>query len=558
MPEYGVTYSMQSGAIRGKFNADPALGEHGKPWMNFQWGNYDHGYTKQTCKFKAEPEERGNWYVERVGPFTNRNIGSWHNIWWNAFEDFQDELEANYVSSYITGSLVSVVDKYHNIIPFPPLHYHHFQLFFVDPLQQIWPRSVSLEAETLGDDMCAHKGLGPLCYMKWLPPGWGVNAAPRYFVDSLINFVTPPHLEDDQEFWFEVAIALTDNKRVKIEPMTVLPFMTKDYYGFMPADSGTYTVPRGTDSMVWDTVEMPLSVDLLWWKWHARYDYTSEIWIVEGDGKEIFGFDQDPYIKYVVPMTPDDVEGARDDPSGDPMKEFHNDIDAYAKMRIIVPSETALPVKARYLDLKATPMNNIEKAKQDLMQRFHAYNKRQHDINGKESQFIFKADEFEQFHSPVGDDKEHLWTHRPLSIPTRSSFNKGEKFTVVAFHRSVPHICGDNCEDSKQQVRLHTILRAEVAVRDPVVRFLLGRTGRRITYYAHYYGLIILTFFFLLLTFLIFGSISLYRQGKCVPTSGPCAFGKPPVVYKRVAVDDKEVEATLNKSIDSNKIHRVL
>ena len=526
-PNYDVTDSTLSGAVRGPFNAE--LGEHGLPYVDFQWGSWDHGYTKRSCKFEAKPKERGHWYVNRVGPFKNRDKGSWHAIWWEAYNEFQAEwdMPMNF-GRFITGTLVAIVDKEGRIIGYPPAHMHHWHLYQVDPLVPVWPHVVFDGSETHGDDACSQEGLGPICYMKWFPPGYGINVPPRFFVEGLVNYVAdPPDPEIDpeghDEFWVEIAIVVTaKDANLKMEPIIGMPVMIKTLPHWTPADAGTYIIPKDRDTMVWQTDEWPISVDIQWWKWHAHYYFTYEAWIVIGDGNEIFGLDSEPYVQYKPPYTKDDVIGARNDPSGDPMKEFDGDLDEYLHYRRVLPNfpPEAPHYKTVYLDLAATPFGNIEKTKADLLHRLREYNFKQRAEGKKEAQLFMKVDDIDRFHSKVGDQ---LWTHRPNILPSTTHFDKGDKVTIIGFHRRTPYLCGDACEESKQPVRLHLINAFLVKPTDPDVQFFTSPSGRKFLYYTRYYPKSIGVVIFFTVTGLVATAVYLFLAGKCTPTSGPCS-----------------------------------
>lgn len=484
-PNWDVTWGAMSSSIRGPFQAE--LGpEHGTPWLGFKWGTRDHGKTLSQCKFPGTPAERGHWYVNKVGPFTNRNKGSWHFIWFHAFAKWAQEFEMPGVfGRKMTASLVSFSDKGGNIVPFPPLHMHHFHLFQVDPLAPYWPHIVFTDGETHGDDMCAHEGLGALCYFKMYPPGFGRQAVPRYFVDSLANFVADPVPGvDDVEFYCETSILVTEDKRLNLEP--VMPFlpMMPGMHGAMPALAGTYIVPKHVDSMTWFVYETPYSIEYLWWKWHTHYYYTNEIWIVVGDGHEIFGLDSEPYVLTQVPFTTDEWTDARRNPTGDPVTEFRGDIEQFAKFHFAVPQDWELPYTQRYLDLSQTQFGTMEHAQNDMLDRYREFNKRQLLTGGPPAEFLYRVGDIETFHSKVGG---RMWTHRPLTKPSRNAIPRGTKLTVVAFHRNTPFLCGDTCEDSKQPVRQHVINVANAKVSDPVLKAILSPNGQYVLYNFKYH-----------------------------------------------------------------------
>jgi len=544
-PNYDVTDSTLSGAVRGEFNAE--LGEHGAPYVNFQWGAFDHGYTKRSCKFEAKPKDRGHWYVNRVGPFNSRDKGSWHALWWEAFKEFQEEWTMpNNFGRFITGSMITILDSKGRIIGYPPAHMHHWHLYQVDPLVPVWPHVVFDGMETHGDDACSQEGLGPICYMKWFPPGYGINVPPRFFVEGLVNYVADPpdptlfSKEESSEFWVEVAIAITEPKaNLKIEPIIGMPVMIKTLPHWTPADAGTYVIPKDSDSMVWQVDEWPIGVDLQWWKWHAHYYFTYEAWIVVGDGRAIFGLDSTPYVQTGDEYKPDDVIGARHDPSGlAPMKEFDGDLDEYLHYRRILPNfPPEVPhYKTVYMDVTASPLENIENAKADLLHKFRAYNGKQRAEGKEEAQIFMKVDDIDRFHSQVGD---HKWTHRPNVLPSKTHFDKGDKVTIIGFHRRIKYLCGDACEDSKQPVRLHLINAFLVKPTDPDASFFTSPAGRRFLYRTRYYTKTIGVLLFIAISSLAATAVWLFMAGKCAPVAGPCA-EKQSTKYELVTTNEKD------------------
>uniref|UniRef100_A0A7S3JUD7 Uncharacterized protein n=1 Tax=Aureoumbra lagunensis TaxID=44058 RepID=A0A7S3JUD7_9STRA len=531
-PQYEVSPAYVSGVARGPLNAE--FGEYGKPWVDYKWGTTDHDYVKRSCRFQAEPVERGHWYVNRIGPFTSRDMGSWHNLFVDAFDEWESEWDRQgTIGRYFTSSLVAVTDKHGNIIGYPPAHMHHFHLFQLDPLSVIWPHAVFAGSETHGDDSCSQSGLGAICYMKVFPAGFGKIVPSRWFFESLVNFVMPPHPDDNPEFWFEIAVLVTDDPRLDIKPSTPMALLVKALPSKVPAEAGTYKVPKNKDSMVWEVVAMPASFDILWWKWHTHYYYTMEIWALLGNGTEILGLNRKPLIMHTEPLAPDGICDRRNDPSPDPHEEFKDNLQKYYEIRFLPPM--AFPVGAdvnlvseRYYDVTESEFGNIERVKELLLNRLEVYNEQQRLIGGEEASFLYKIDNIEDFHYKVGSK---LWTARPLTVPTRDHLDKDQPITLIGFHRRVPYLCGDSCEESQQPIRLHLLNVFDALLTDSDAAFANSPQGQRLLWKLRYAPASVLSWIILGFLALIGGTMYLWYKGKCVPVSGPCARKASSTVY---------------------------
>lgn len=369
-------------------------------WHNEQSNLY-------SCKFSGTPVERGSWYVNRVGPFTTNE-----RVWFQAFERWADEfMMPGVFDRKVTASIVSLVDKEGNIVGDASARLSH-----VDPLAQDVTFSETPEM---------------------FPPGFGRNAVPRYFVDVL------PESSVD-EFYVEASILVTE-QHIKLEPVTSLTIT--DLWGQLSVDTH--------QAMTWTVWEAPHSMELLWWKW-----YTNEFWVVVGDGNEIFGLDDDPYV------LADSVPVSR-------VAQFE--------------SSRTSPATQRYLDLSRSPFEAIEDAQDDLLESYREYNKRQLLTGREPAEFLLK--DVEQI-----DDRRQ---------PSRTVIERGTKLTFIVFHR--------DANRNERPARLDVVDVATVRVIDPVHSTMDSPNGQYLLYTFKYdpfrFGCLVLLFV------VAVGSISYYLAG---------------------------------------------
>lgn len=463
-PLYDVTVSSWISSIRGDMWPLPNY-EPRSPLTK------DHDKVKQSCSFEAE---RGTWHVDRVGPFREREVGSWHYAWFRPFEHLDIDLPKT-VGKYQVATLTSLANEKGEVIGYPPAHMHHFHVWNVNPLLPIWPHVVFDGFETHGDDMCDQSGLGSVCYMKSWPPGYGTPVPPRYFFEALANFVAP---SEEQDFYFEISVLISDDPNTK----ATVPFVphAPDMLSKTPQQAGTYEVPKDAESMVWGYNEAPFDLEVVWWKFHTHYYFTSEAWILSGDTSSL-GLDKDPFVLYLEPFEKSDWQD-HDTPK------VADVFDSAAEMieeRFPIPGAN-VPYKQRYLDLGTVGLDH-ESAQQLLLERIKKHNDRvqRHDLDKCPEciRFVWRVEDVMDFHVQVDGKK---WTRRPFTPPTKTRYNKGDKLTTIVFHKRNPELCGDTCEESKQPARLHFLVDSLTVPLDPAVSFFSSTTGTWFVYYMNY------------------------------------------------------------------------
>jgi len=499
----------------------------------------DHDKVKQECSFAAP---RGEWHVSRVGPFRHRDVGSWHYAWFQPFVDLAEAQLPGSIGRYQVATMTSLANTDGEVVGFPPAHMHHFHVWNVNPLIPIWPHVVFNGFETHGDDMCDHEGLGSVCYMKVWPPGYGTPTPPRYFFEALANFVAPSL---DEDFYFEISVLLSDDPETK----TTLPFVphAPDLFSKVPQQAGTYEVPKTGESMTWGVSEAEFDLEVLWWKFHTHYYYTSEAWALEGDATAALGLGEAPFELYIEPFEQSDWQ-THDTPKTADVFDTATD---FIEARMPIPGAN-VPYKQRYLDLGTVDMDH-ESAKELLLQRIKAHNDR-FDPNGAGDcphciKFVWKLDDVMDFHDEVSGKK---WTHRPFTPPTKTVYKQGDKLTIVVFHKRIPELCGDTCEESKQPPRLHFLIDTITMPLDPVVGFMTSTTGTYLTYYLTYHPTLVLFVVLLVVAALVATCAGLCARGKCVPVRGPCAVDGPdgPTYHKLVPDEAPDLAYPLTYPLD--------
>eukprot|EP00658_Telonema_sp_P-2_P026281 TRINITY_DN205_c0_g2_i3.p1 TRINITY_DN205_c0_g2~~TRINITY_DN205_c0_g2_i3.p1 ORF type:complete len:432 (-),score=67.68 TRINITY_DN205_c0_g2_i3:414-1709(-) len=354
-------------------------------------------------------------------------------------------------------------DKDGRAVGQPPVHYHHFHTYEVNSLLPIWPHMVFVNFEAHGDDDCDQHGLGAMCHMKISPPGYGEHVAPRHFVDSVVNWVEDLHMDPEAEFWIETNLRVTYNPEVT----TTVPFLMGNI-PFLPtgsiADAGTYPVPKNTESMTWNVLKYPeFDFELLWWKTHYHALFLDEVWVLEGDGAEILGLDQDPFILDTPPLTWDDFPKRAEpvEPSS------YGTIENYMDNSLPLPMDNLKFAKREILDLGPTRFNNTNAVKIELLRRLKAWNEANPD---RAAEFIWMHG-----HGPAleGEANKSYSSRTPLT-PNKYDFKAGEVMTTIAFHNNVA--CNDACM-AGEPVRMHVATLIDRLPKDPLVKFLMTDFG---------------------------------------------------------------------------------
>jgi hypothetical protein len=525
-PLYDVTFQVFAATVRGPYEEDEALGDHAKaPPSDFL--TTDHDYVKSTCEFDSA-SSGGRWYVSRVGPFTDRTKGSWQWLWYHAFKDVDAFALPGSIGRYMTATFNSLTDARGNTLGNPPVHMHHFHTWKVNPFSPIWPGIDFQGFESHGDDMCEHAGLGPICYMKTWPPGYGLAVPPRLFVDALVNFEADPDLGEPQEFYYESVVHVQDDGEIH----QVIPFVPRvhEVMSQVPQQAAAYPVPAGKESMSWGVIPAEFDLEVLWWKLHTHYLYTSDIWFLDGDGTEMMGLGAKPFVLEEKPLTKDMWPTRGDSPTA--AAEFEDAVE-YIKYDYPIPGAVA-PYWYRLLELKAGL--DMVSVKAQLLANLAKWNDDRAPADRKG--FILKVDGVLDFHHEI-DGTPKRWTTRPKTTLSKTTFKAGEKVTIVIFHKPIPELIAAG-ESGLTDFPMHMIFSCETKPLDPVVNFMSSTRGMKLAYVLKYEPALVVVPVLLVLVGLLAKAASLYRAGKC-RTKGWWWFDVNKIAhgdYDRVALKD--------------------
>lgn len=226
----------------------------------------------QKCKFVVS---EGHWYVERIGPFRFQSNSEWLNIWHRAYQ--KSDLE-----TYISGSMLGITDDDGDIVPYPPVHMHHFHLWKNN--MQWWGQSgfEFMWTETHADSGCLNASLGAKCYMQVFPEGEGIaKVDPKgLFFDALANLVG---VSFNKSFFFDISLLCRKQIRHVVQSFGFnLPLMDPWPY----PDAGTYDVPPG-EHIAWSTQTVPVNMSIVWQKWHLHADFHDDVWIYFGTPQDL-------------------------------------------------------------------------------------------------------------------------------------------------------------------------------------------------------------------------------------------------------------------------------
>ena len=255
--------------------------------------------------------------------------------------------------------------------------------------------------------------------------------------------------------------------------------------------------------MSWGVIPAEFDLEVLWWKLHTHYLYTSDIWFLDGDGTEMMGLGAKPFVLEEKPLTKDMWPTRGDSPTA--AAEFEDAVE-YIKYDYPIPGAVA-PYWYRLLELKAGL--DMVSVKAQLLANLAKWNAARAPADRKG--FILKVDNVLDFHHEI-DGTPKRWTTRPKTTLSKTTFKAGEKVTIVIFHKPIPGLA-EHAPDV--YFPMHFIFNCETRADDPFVHFMSSTRGMKLAYVLKYEPALVVVPVLLVLVGLLAKAASLYRAGKC-------------------------------------------
>ena len=258
--------------------------------------------------------------------------------------------------------------------------------------------------------------------------------------------------------------------------------------------------------MSWGVIPAEFDLEVLWWKLHTHYLYTSDIWFLDGDGTEMMGLGAKPFVLEEKPLTKDKWPTRNDEV---PAAAEFADAEEYIKYDYPIPGAVA-PFWYRLLELKKAGLDMVS-VKAQLLANLAKWNAARAPADRKG--FLLKVDNVLDFHHEIEGTPKH-WTTRPKLTFSKTTFKAGEKVTIVIFHKPIPELIAAG-ESGLTDFPMHMIFSCETKPLDPVVNFMSSTRGMKLAYVLKYEPWLVVVPVLLLVVGLLYKATSLYRGGKC-------------------------------------------
>ena len=243
------------------------------------------GRVSRRCSFG---NDGSRWFVERVGPFMFGS-SSYLSV------RYAPEVGPDFGGlKDLTGSFLSITHANGSVIPFPPLHLHHFHLWAQRTQVAAGPGETMFE--THGDGQCKRGEGGTKCYLQMMPPGFAEELTGNLYTADLIGDRVAPLAEP---LFVDVALALTRRENVRYRPH----FFEFSFWYTVPvsprwAGAGAVFLPESLatdDYLIWGGMHFQSSYQVVWSEMHTHWPAVDKVWVVAQHPSEL-GLDASPWI----------------------------------------------------------------------------------------------------------------------------------------------------------------------------------------------------------------------------------------------------------------------
>eukprot|EP00933_Yihiella_yeosuensis_P033601 TRINITY_DN2726_c0_g1_i1.p1 TRINITY_DN2726_c0_g1~~TRINITY_DN2726_c0_g1_i1.p1 ORF type:complete len:644 (-),score=90.18 TRINITY_DN2726_c0_g1_i1:461-2347(-) len=357
--------------------------------MSYFFDPSAHKPDLQSHSCRIADHQGGEFRIRRLGPFVGKGGFDWHKMKLEDPYNLRSQMPPQgYIS--MTGFTAMPVDKDGEILGNPPIHIHHANLG-PNPNRS----SLSRVSQWHGDSQCSASDGGTACYITTLPEGFGFPATQELRLDIDFNDVRAPK-SPEMHFWLETAIRIAKPlaEETSNEVGTVIigvPFRmewwkTSDFQRL-------YFVPPDQPSALWMTAEMPSSGTFVSGKLETHQHMFDTAWVFSGVSPEELGLNSDSWQlrKPWQPWIPKE-NGWTDDAAAMQALKMH----VQARFQDVVRHCLAKPACAQKPPSLVWTLNRT----------------------------VIEGDE----------EREMPWPS------TTWTFEKGEQFTIVIFHKAMAHM----------------------------------------------------------------------------------------------------------------------
>jgi hypothetical protein len=350
------------------------------------FGPGPHGPSLQSYNCRATDSEGAELRIRRLGPFVSNGGLDWHKM--KLQDPFNLRQSVQQGGIHVTGFAAMPVAENGAVLGNPPIHIHHANL---GPNTN--RSSLSRLSQWHGDSQCAGSDGGTACYVTALPPGYSFPVSDALRLDIDFNDVRPPQ-SPNLTFWLEASISIAKpaaEDRIARDVGTVILGVPFRGHWWKSSDlQRLYFVPADQPSALWVTGRMPAAGTFVaGGKIEIHQHMLDEAWVFTGVSPEDLGLNSDAWQlqKPWLPWIPRDNGMANS--------------------------------TAAIKQLKARVLEHFERAKSHCNEDPPC---------AKPPTLMWKLDRtvFED-----GEERQMPWPRNTWT------FEKGEQFTTVIFHRAI-------------------------------------------------------------------------------------------------------------------------
>jgi len=248
--------------------------------------------STESCEVPSH--DNSAWMFFRIGPFETTG----GNTWSRALVVFPEHVFSRWDGGrvFIGDHIVGNANASGDLVPYPPLHQHHFHLFHGS---NMWRQSLNAH----GDSECA-RGQRVYCMLKEYPEGLAFHVRQRLGLWSDFNDVRTAGSRVLQSYVFAGVRLLRPGTRprpIRHSYMMVHPFvgsiLDRDVrdgvappFGYWRGEEGrfaTFTVNTTMETVMWSTGVLPDVDTVLDAYFHTHREMVDDFWFFEAPPSEL-------------------------------------------------------------------------------------------------------------------------------------------------------------------------------------------------------------------------------------------------------------------------------
>jgi len=261
-------------------------GRHLKRMSDCRWKNDDRLHYSiiqssheslhsiRTCQLA---ESDGEWLYVTIGPVLSFGGQSWETlvaVFSDSLLPHQQMNGAWVVSDYVLGSSTA----HGELIGHPPLHQHHFHLFFASNLN-------NMVLNNHGDSDCRRSEEGVYCQLMEFPPEYSFWLSPRVGIFASVNDVRAHNSTPLASLFFSGLKLMSPNLTSSTRPLTMLNIYLAPtvFLHPLPIQYPPYPVDTTKESVMWRTLRLRHVDTIISGWWHLHRGMVDRAWLLSGD-----------------------------------------------------------------------------------------------------------------------------------------------------------------------------------------------------------------------------------------------------------------------------------